>query len=196
MSWIKKCFSVPSTRSFPRSLPLWFLNDAFSPCYRYVLHALPRQVYIGRQRCFFVGLRPTKLRIRWGALGGRRFPRYVNAAVGCFARSPQNGHTRQDRLRREENKQTNKWWGELRVWTHTSSSGGMLALLSLSEAFSLCGAAEGWSESCRDAAVAPTAGEEFSFQLQHLTEDLFSLIFFIFIHVFLNAAAASIKKLC
>lgn len=44
--------------------------------------------------------------------------------------------------------------------------------------------------------MAPTAGEEFSFQLQHLTEDLFSLIFLIFMYVFLNATAASIKKLC
>lgn len=45
---------------------------------------------------------------------------------------------------RKTNKQTYKWWGELRVWTHTSSSGGISALLSLSEAFSLCGAWSGW----------------------------------------------------
>lgn len=36
------------------------------------------------------------------------------------------------------------------------------------------------TESCRDAAVAPTAGEGFSFQLQHLTEDLFSVVLFFF----------------
>lgn len=48
------------------------------------------------------------------------------------------------------------------------------------------------TESCRDAAVALTAGEEFSFQLQHLTEHLFR-VFFFFFNVFLNATAASLR---
>lgn len=34
------------------------------------------------------------------------FLRYVKAAFGSFARNPQNGHMRQERLRREGNKHT------------------------------------------------------------------------------------------
>lgn len=54
------------------------------------------------------------------------------------------------------------------------------------------------TESCRDAAVAPTAGEEFSFQLQHLTEDLFSVGFFKKKYLFyiFNARVCEYKKLC
>lgn len=44
-------------------------------------------------------------------------------------------------------KQTHKWWGELRFWSHTNCSGGSVSLLSLSEAlvFPKLGAAGGRS---------------------------------------------------
>lgn len=44
-------------------------------------------------------------------------------------------------------KQTHKWWGELRFWSHTNCSGGNVSLLSLSEALVLpkLGAAGGRS---------------------------------------------------
>lgn len=58
------------------------------------------------------------------------------------------------------------------------------------------------TQPCRDAAVSPTAGEEFPPQLQHLTEDLFSVVvFFFFIYKYTcfseleSSEFASIKKL-
>lgn len=113
------------------------------------------------------------------------FPMVMNAAFGCSARCPQNGHTRGKTISggKKTNAQVIRWASFL--ITHTNCFGVNVSLLSLPEAYIYYKAWSRWREiyltiSCRDAAVALNAGKEFSYQLQHLTEDVLSVAFVIF----------------